>query len=45
MTFKFIDNNTNEAISLTCACEDDAWCNLCDTFGTGYVFENIEEIF
>ena len=26
------------------ATEDDMWAHLCDKYGVGYVFENIEEI-
>lgn len=43
-TFKFIDTLTNKTIAMIRASENDAWGDLCDMFGTGYVFENIEKI-
>lgn len=42
--FKFIDNLTGKGIALLSTSEDDAWANLCNQFGTGYVFENVERI-
>lgn len=39
--YRFTDTLTSENIAITCACEDNAWAELCDRFGTGYVFENI----
>lgn len=39
--YRFTDTLTEENIAITCACEDDAWAELCDRFGAGYVFENI----
>lgn len=43
-TFTFKDNLTREMYSVKAYTEDDSWGILCDHFGTGYVFENIERI-
>lgn len=38
--YAFRDTTTGK----TFATEDDMWAHLCDKYGIGYVFENIEEI-
>lgn len=43
-TFRFIDTCTHEEIVMIRDCADSAWADLCNHYGTGYVFENIEEI-
>ena len=43
--YRFIDTLTGKEITMIRMNEDDAWETLCNMFGTGYVFENIEKIF
>lgn len=40
--YEFKDNNANTNYVIFAESEDNAWADLCDCFGTGYVFENIE---
>ena len=43
--YTFVDTLTNKEITIICESEDSAWATLCDKFGSGYVFENIEITF
>ena len=43
--YRFVDTLTGEEIAMIRMSEDDAWKDLCDMFGCGYVFENIEKTF
>jgi len=42
--FTFKDNLQEMEICFWAKDEEAAWAELCDDFGTGYVFENIEKI-
>ena len=43
-TYRFNDTMTEQTIIITTNTEDSAWEMLCNKYGTGYVFENIEKI-
>ena len=40
--YEFKDNNANTNYILFAEDEEEAWAQLCDCFGTSYVFENVE---
>jgi hypothetical protein len=44
MTYTFKDTLQNVTITMMTATEDEAWMSLADTYGSGYVLENIEYI-
>ena len=44
MTKAVKDTLTGKTYQFTVKNEDEMWGILCDEFGTGYVFENFEEI-
>ena len=44
MTYTFYDTLQGATITKMTATEDEAWMSLADTYGSGYVLENIEYI-
>jgi hypothetical protein len=42
MTYTFKDRLQNVTITIMSATEDEAWMDLADNYGSGYVLENIE---
>lgn len=44
MTYTFKDTLQNVTITIMSTTEDEAWMNLADNYGSGYVLENIEYI-
>ena len=43
-TYVFRDSFEQTEITITAPNEDMAWEVLCDMYGTGYVFENVEKV-